>query len=490
MRSTQTTLMAAAVLGLGALCLSGFLFSDRSAAHAAEASALPAGYAPSPLFKADVVANNLRAPWAIKFLPDGRVIFTEREGRVRIIENNKLLPEPALTVSDIKSWSKMGLMGLVLDPDFAANHFVYTAEAHGVNDQQDGNWVRVVRYREDANKLIEPKVLIDQIPAFHNHAGGRLLFGPDGKLYITTGDADLPLFTQRLDTLHGKILRLNSDGSIPADNPFVNRKDANPAIWSYGHRNSQGICFQPGTGDLYETEHGPDGGDEINLVKKGANYGWPFVTHDRTATGVENPLRQFTPSIGPGDCVIYDGAMFPALKGELLVAAMRGEGILRAHLDGQKVTSVERLMFKQFGRVREVAVAPDGAIWIATSEYDPPEGRRYPNFDQILRLTPAGGTVATFDKPPEAKDIPKPVGSRNIYNTMCLSCHGDGRDLSLNSNLFDKKWHVTDGSDDEIRFTIQNGNIARGMPGFAGSLTEKEVDEMIAYIRQRESQAK
>lgn len=488
MRSIQSSLMAAAILGVGALGYFSLPLTKPSLA--AEPNASSASYAPSPLFKAEVMASNLRAPWAIKFLPDGRVMFTEREGRVRVIENRRLRSEPALTVPDIKSWSKMGLLGLVPDPNFAANHFIYTAEAHGVNDKQDGNWVRVVRYREEANKLLEPKVLIDNIPAFHNHAGGRLLFGPDGKLYITTGDADLPLNTQRLDVLHGKILRINSDGTIPADNPFVNKPDANPAIWSFGHRNSQGICFQPGTGDLYETEHGPDGGDEINLVKKGANYGWPFVTHDRTATGVENPLRQFTPSIGPGDCVFYDGDLFPALKGELLVAAMRGESILRAHLDGQRVASVERLMFKQFGRIREVAVAPDGAIWIATSEFDPPEGRKYADFDQVLRLTPAGGTVAAFDKPPEAKDIPKPVGSRNIYNTMCLSCHGDGRDLRINSNLFDKKWDITDGSDEEIRLVIQHGNIARGMPGFAGSLNEKEINEMIAYIRQREAAGK
>jgi glucose/arabinose dehydrogenase len=444
------------------------------------------GYRPAPLFKSQVIASRLRAPWALKFLPDGRVFFTEREGRVRVIENGKLLDEPALVVADIKSWSKMGLLGLVLDPDFSANHFIYLSECHGTGDRQGQNWVRVVRYRETDNHLVEPRVLIDKIPCFHNHAGGRLLFGPDAKLYITTGDADQPLLTQRLDALNGKILRINADGSIPDDNPFVGRKDANPAVWSYGHRNPQGLAFVPGTNQLFETEHGPDGGDEINFIQKGRNYGWPFVTHDRTATGVESPLCQFTPSVAPASCVVYDGTMFPALRGDLLVACLRGESILRVRLDGTRIASVERLIHEQFGRLREVTIAPDGALWITTSEFDPPEGRRREGFDQIIRLTPAGGTVATIDRPPTAKDIPHPVGAKAIYANTCLSCHGDGTDTSLNSNLFDRKWELSKGTDDDLRQIIREGNIARGMPGFAGSLTPKEIDEVIGYIHERE----
>ena len=446
-------------------------------------------YAPAPLFHTEVIASNLRAPWAVKFLPDGRVMFTEREGRVRVIENGKLLPEPALVVQDIKAWSKMGLLGLALHPDFGSNHFVYTTECHGTGNQRGENWVRLVRYREANNQFVEPKVLLDNIPAFHNHAGGRLLFGPDGKLYVTTGDADDPLLAQRLDTLNGKILRLNDDGSIPSDNPFVGKPNARAEIWSYGHRNSQGISFHPQTGELWEAEHGPDGGDEINVVKKGQNYGWPFVTHGRTASGVESAKWQFTPSIGPADCVVYDGAMFPALRGDLLVGAMRGEGIIRARLDGSRVSDVERLIFKQFGRVREIAVAPDGALWITTSEFDPPEGRQFANFDQIIRLSASGGTVATVDRPPTARDVPRPVGSRDIYNTMCLSCHGDGRDLALNSNLFDKKWDLCDGSDAAIRRVIADGSIARGMPGFSASLSANEVTDLIAYIHRRERES-
>jgi glucose/arabinose dehydrogenase len=447
------------------------------------------GYPRAPLFHSEVIASGLRAPWALKFLPDGRILFTEREGRVRVIDSGKLLDEPALVIRDIKSWSKMGLLGLVLDPDFAANPYVYLSECYGASDRQGQNWVRVVRYRHADNHLIEPRILIDKIPCFHNHAGGRLLFGPDGKLYITAGDADQPLLTQRLDALNGKILRINPDGSIPSDNPFVDRKDANPAVWSYGHRNSQGLAFVPGTDQLLETEHGPDGGDEINFIHKGRNYGWPFVTHDRSATGVENPLWQFTPSVAPADCVVYDGQMYPALRGDLLVACLRGECILRVHLDGTRIAWVERLIHEQFGRLREVTVAPDGALWITTSEFDPPEGRRREGFDQIIRLTPAGGTVAAFDRPPTAKDIPRPVGAKAIYAATCFSCHGDGNDASLNSNLFDRKWELSKGSDEDLRQIIRDGNIARGMPGFAASLSAKEIDELIAYIRQREAAA-
>ena len=461
-------------------------------AHAAPPTSSSAdAYPPAPLFHSEIIASSLRAPWALKFLPDGRVLFTERDGRVRVIDAaGKLLDEPALSVTDIKSWSKMGLLGLVLDPDFAANHFVYLAECHGIGDKHEDNWVRIVRYHEADNHLAGPRILLDHIPCFHNHAGGRLLFGPDGKLYITTGDGDEPMLTQRLDKLNGKVLRINADGSIPSDNPFVGRADANPAVWSYGHRNPQGIAFQPGTGLLFETEHGPDGGDEINFIRKGANYGWPFVTHDRTATGVESPLQQFTPSVAPADCVFYEGAMFPELRGDLLVGCLRGESILRVHLDGTRVTDVERLIHEQFGRLREVTIAPDGALWITTSEFDPPEGRKRDGYDHIIRLTRGDGTVMKIDRPPTAKDIPRPTGAKAIYATMCLSCHGDGSDKSLNSNLFDGKWDLSPGTDDDLRRIIREGNIERGMPGFAGSLKPGEVDEVIAYIRKREADAK
>ncbi|MDB5328232.1 MAG: PQQ-dependent sugar dehydrogenase, partial [Phycisphaerales bacterium] len=445
---------------------------------------------PAPLLKGEVIATGLRAPWALEFLPDGRVMFTEREGRVRVIQDGKLLDEPAVIVPDIKSWSKMGLLGLVLDPQFAENHFVYVAECYGKSNDEHDNSERVVRYREQNNKLIEPKTLIDHIPCFHNHAGGRMAFGPDGKLYITTGDADQPLLAQRLDALNGKILRINSDGTIPSDNPFFGKPNANPAIWSYGQRNSQGLAFQPGTGLLFETEHGPNGGDEFNLIEKGQNYGWPFVTHDRTASGVSAPLIQFTPSIGPSSAVFYEGDMFPNLRGDLLVATLRGESILRVHLDGTKVTSVERLLFRKYGRIRELKIAPDGALWISTSEFDPPEGRKYEKFDQIIRLTPAGGEVTKIDRPPTARDIPRPVGAVNIYRETCLSCHGDGTDNSLNSNLFDGKWQLSKGTDGDLRQVIRDGNISRGMPGFAGSMTAKEIDDVIGYIRQRETAAK
>lgn len=482
-RGLRAGLLATAALALGATSLWAFA-QTRPAPAPMPAAPLPA----APLFKSEVIATDLRAPWALKFLPDGRILFTEREGRVRVIRDNRLLPEPALAVPDIKSWSKMGLLGLVLDPGFAANHFVYLAECHGSDDRH--NDVRVVRYREESDHLLEPKVLIDDIPCFHNHAGGRLLFGPDGKLYITTGDADQPPLTQRLDRLNGKILRINSDGTIPDDNPFVGRPNARPEVWSYGHRNPQGLCFQPGTHLLFETEHGPNGGDEFNLIVKGANYGWPFVTHERTATGIESPLIQFTPSIAPADCVFYEGDMFPSLKGDWLIATLRGESVIRAHLDGAKITSVERLVHENFGRLREIAVAPDGALWLTTSEFDPPEGRKKPGYDQVIRLSRGEGEVAKVDRPPIATDIPRPVGPRNIYNDTCLACHGNGTDASLNSNLFDGKWDLSPGTDADLKTIIREGNVNRGMPGFAGAMTDDEINGMVAYIRRREREYK
>jgi glucose/arabinose dehydrogenase len=237
-----------------------------------ESTAVPATSAASqpmirtPPLKVEVIADNLVAPWAIAFLPDGRVMFTERAGRVRIIKENVLQPEPALVVSDIKPWLKMGLLGLVLDPQFETNHYVYVAECYGGEAERD-SWERIVRYTFQAEELVAPTTLLDRIPAFWNHSGGRLAFGPDGKLYITTGDSDRPPLSQDLTSLAGKILRLNPDGSVPADNPFVNTPNAHPAIWSYGHRNPQGLAFDD-KGTLYAPEHGPEGGDEINVIQR------------------------------------------------------------------------------------------------------------------------------------------------------------------------------------------------------------------------------
>ena len=250
-------------------------------------------------FRVETVASGLEVPWTIAFTPDGRVLFTERPGRVRVIENGSLRPEPLATIEDVEQTGESGLMGLTLHPQFAQNRFIYVAYAY----RGDGQRVRVVRFRETGDTVTDRKVIIEDIPAARFHAGTRARFGPDGKLYITTGDATQREQARQLDSLAGKTLRLNDDGSLPPDNPFVNRQGARPEVWSYGHRNSQGIAWQPGSGLQFQTEHGPSGfdgpggGDEVNIVEKAKNYGWPTVHHEQSHEGMESPILLYTPAV-------------------------------------------------------------------------------------------------------------------------------------------------------------------------------------------------
>ena len=442
-----------------------------------------------PAFDAHVIADHLTAPWAIGFLPDGRALVTERSGKVRIITDGVIDPEPVLVVPDIKIWIKMGLLGLAVDPHFSENGFVYLAECYGDDKQtrESECWVRVVRYVMRNDRLVEPTKLIEHIPAYLNHSGGRLKFGPDGKLYITTGDSDRPPLAQDKNSLAGKILRINPDGTTPSDNPFAGESGSQGVVWTYGHRNSQGLAFQPGSGRLYASEHGPNGGDEINRIERGNNYGWPTVSHDQKAPGMTPSLAEFTPSVAPSGATFYDGDMFSQLKGDLLVACLRGETILRVRLDGsgERITHVERLLYHQFGRLREVTVAPDGAIWITTSEFDPPEGRSREGYDKVIRLTPGLG-VADTSAVPDATSTPRPVGAVAIYWANCASCHGTGSGPSMNSSLFDKKWTYIKGSDDDLRQIIADGSTNRGMPAYKDLLTRDEINEVVGLIRQRE----
>jgi glucose/arabinose dehydrogenase len=341
-------------------------------------------------FRVETVAGGLQVPWSINFLPDGRIIFTERPGRIRVIENGKLRPEPLVTISDVEARSESGLMGLTLHPQFAQNHQLYLCYAY---DSGNGQRDRVVRYRETGNGLTDRKVIIEDIPAAQFHAGCRLRFGPDAKLYITTGEATQKEIAQRLDSLGGKILRLNDDGTVPQDNPFVGRKDARPEIWVYGNRNPQGIDWQPGTNTMFETEHGPSGGDapgggdEVNIIEKGKNYGWPIIHHRETREGLESPLLEYTPAVAPASGTFYRGSLFPQFRGNFFFGCLRGETIIRVVLDGSRVVSQERLFDHQYGRIRDVAEGPDGAIYFSTSNEDG-RGRPASDDDRILKLTP------------------------------------------------------------------------------------------------------
>jgi glucose/arabinose dehydrogenase len=340
-------------------------------------------------FKVETVIDNLEVPWSIVWAPDGRMIFTERPGRVRVYENGKLQPQPIFTVPDVESRGEAGLMSIALHPQFSSNHFVYLSYAYTTGELQ----VRVVRYRETSGGFTDRKVIIENIPAARAHAGCRLHFGPDGKLYITTGDSTERELAQRLDSVAGKTLRLNDDGTIPNDNPFVGQPNARPEIWTFGNRNGQGIDFQPGTNLLFETEHGPTGfdgpggGDEVNILERGKNYGWPVIHHRATQAGMESPLLEYTPACAPASGMFYRGAAFPQFKGNFFFGCLRGVRIIRVTLDGRRALSQENLLEGQYGRIRDIAEGPDGLIYFSTSNRDG-RGTRASNDDRILRLVP------------------------------------------------------------------------------------------------------
>jgi aldose sugar dehydrogenase len=446
-------------------------------------------------YRVEVLAKGLHVPWSIVILPDRRVFFTERTGAVRVMHHDQLLSTPALMIS-VAQGNKMGMLGMAADPHFPENHFLYLAydyELEPFDPRSPQFRLRLVRYRELHDKLIEPKTLIENLPAWSNHTGCRLRFAPDGTLYFTDGDANEPPKAQQLSEFNGKIFRINVDGLPAAGNPFVGKENAHAEIWSYGHRNPQGLDFQPGTGRLIETEHGPLGGDEINWIEPGKNYGWPVIDHRYSHEGMVTPLLEFSPSIAPGSASFYRGSAFPELHNNLLIGCLRGEGILRVEFDGSEPKRVSWLLHKTFGRIRDIAETPEGYLYVSTSMQDPVEGYPRPGEDDdlLLRIVPAS-------TPPSGHPTYKPslewtrtlalerdgapAGSvEAVIGRKCASCHGPELRESMPQSVLNSHW-VYPINDQQLGDIITNGIHEKAMPA-AHDLNDKEVKQLVDYLR-------
>ncbi len=330
-------------------------------------------------FRIETVAEGLNSPWGMVKLPDGRFLVTERPGRLRIIENGVLLPEPVEGIPEVWAVGQGGLLDIRLHPDHTRNGWIYLAFS---KPSEKGALTSVIRGRLKGNRFVDVETIFDPPPEEASkaaiHFGCRIVFDDKGHVFFSIGDrGDVTTpanQAQRLDNVKGKIHRLMDDGSIPADNPFVTTDGARPSIWSYGNRNPQGLAVQPGTGLLWESEHGPRGGDELNIIQKGKNYGWPTVTAginyngspitERTsAPGMENPVKQWTPSPAVCGMAFYTGNAFPRWKGNLFVTALAHAKLFRLKLNGSAVEHQEELLANT-GRVRDVRCFDDGHLYV------------------------------------------------------------------------------------------------------------------------------
>ena len=341
-------------------------------------------------------ADGLSHPWGLAFLPDGRSLVTERAGNLRLVSEDGEVSEPLDGVPDVDARSQGGLLDVALDPEFSSNRMVYLSFSE---PGEGGNSTAVARgvLNEDATALTDVEVIFSQKPKVRSamHYGSRLVFDREGRLYVTLGDRAAEEFrgqAQELDSHIGKIVRIDKDGSAPEDNPFVGQPDALPEIWSYGHRNIQGAALHPETGALWINEHGPRGGDEINIPKAGGNYGWPLVSYgvnysgspvgtgQSSGPGLEEPIYQWTPVIAVSGMEFYTGEAFPQWRGDLFVGGLVATSVVRLELDGSGVTDEERLLTDLGLRIRAVRQGPQGDLFALTDE---PDG-------EILRISPSG----------------------------------------------------------------------------------------------------
>ena len=335
--------------------------------------------------KFETVAKGLAHPWGLAFLPDGSFLVTERPGRLRLVSKTGEVSKPLTGVPEVFAEGQGGLLDVALDPDFASNRLVYLSYSE---PGEGGAGTAVARGKLADGGLENLEVIFRQEPKVGggNHFGSRLAFAPDGKLFITLGERFTFTPAQDLSNDLGKIVRINPDGSVPDDNPFVGQKGARPEIWSYGHRNPQGAAINPSSGKLWESEFGPWGGDELNIPQAGRNYGWPVVSWGKHYDGTRIPappthpefadaIAHWTPVISPSGIAFYTGDFIPAWKGNLLIGGLSSEALVRLTLDGETVKAEERIPMGT--RIRDVAQAPDGSVYLLSDEDD----------GKVLRLT-------------------------------------------------------------------------------------------------------
>ena len=342
-------------------------------------------------FRLVPVAEDLDYPWSLAFLPDGAMLVTEKPGTLRVIRDGRLDPNPIQGVPSSAERGQGGLLDVVLHPDFASNGLIYLSYSAENGDGDYGT--RVSRGRLEGNSLVEVETIFEAQPfsGGGRHFGSRLAFDGDGFLYITVGDRGERDLAQDLQAHNGKVIRLRDDGGLPEDNPFNTWPNALPDIYSVGHRNQQGLAFEPGTGRLWSVEHGPRGGDELNLVRGGVNYGWPIITYGReyiggsigegtSKPGYEQPAAHWVPSISPSGMAFYQGEAFPEWQGDLFVGALSGSHLVRIELERDNVVGQEVILEELDERIRDVRLGPDGLLYILT---DDDEG-------VLFRLEPVG----------------------------------------------------------------------------------------------------
>jgi glucose/arabinose dehydrogenase len=346
------------------------------------------------------VVEGLQNPWSVAFLPDGRMLVTERPGRLRVVTKDGKLSEPVTGLPDLVAGGQGGLLDVALDPAYAKNNTVYVCYSQPKGEANNTAVARGKFVDGAAPRLDEVKIIYEQSPSLNSrlHFGCRLVFGRDGTLFVTQGERSITegrMQAQNLDSLLGKIVRINPDGTIPKDNPFVGKSGVRPEIWSYGHRNVQAAALHPSTGELWEVEHGTRGGDEINVARKGKDYGWPTIAYGieyrggpitggiQQKEGMEQPIYYWDPVIGPSGMAFYTASLFPAWKGNVFVGGHATNDLVRLELNGDKVVGEERLLTDRKERVRDVRQGPEGAIYVLTD---------HNTNGKLLKLVPKAGS--------------------------------------------------------------------------------------------------